>query len=288
MTELLDQIQSAQVELDPQFKALRGATSVLNRAAKLAGEEKLDPLAMHKLLAKLEEAGNLLPNESLQAAIRAFAAATQTGLDGLAFDFARDLKESFEARGLTVEGRPPTLVVGELALTIDMAARKAQWLYGKEALTNPIPLSISGILKAYDAQYRAILQRTLDIPAFLAEMMRAWQELLDEKSAKAGRRVPGNRLNLVEVYSRMVMNRQSGRFWNQPSRSTFKDYARAHFVRDVVLAQAAPTIVVEGKSLRLRLGGATKSQADNASRSVWLPQSALDGDYYADIIFEEV
>jgi hypothetical protein len=34
------------------------------------------------------------------------------------------------------------------------------------------------------------------------------------------------------------------------------------------------------------LGGATKSQADSAQRSIWLPVSALDGEYYADLTFQ--
>jgi hypothetical protein len=43
---------------------------------------------------------------------------------------------------------------------------------------------------------------------------------------------------------------------------------------------------VDGQGRQLRLGTATKSQADNAGRSIWLPSSALDGEYYADLTFE--
>ena len=90
-------------------------------------------------------------------------------------------------------------------------------------------------------------------------------------------------INLIEVYSKLVLNRQTTRFWNAPSRSTFKDYERALFVRDLVLAQNAPAL----ENTSLRLGVATKSQAESASRSLWLPSSALDGEYYADITFLE-
>jgi hypothetical protein len=37
----------------------------------------------------------------------------------------------------------------------------------------------------------------------------------------------------------------------------------------------------------MRLGVATKSQAENPSRSIWLPSGPLDGEYYADVTFEE-
>ncbi|MEZ4618376.1 MAG: hypothetical protein R2867_23070 [Caldilineaceae bacterium] len=281
--ELLPTLQATQQELDPQFKALRAATAALKQAQRLAGEEPLDALAMQKALVKLQQANEQMQNEALQTATATFAAATQTALDGLAFDFARELKATFEARGESVEGRPPTLVVNGLTLQIDIGARKAQWLYGKESLTRPIPLSINGIVKAYDQQRRAILERTVDIPAFLAELYAAWQKLTGQKQRSAN-----NYANLVAAYSQLTLDRQSARFWNAPSRSTFKDYDRAHFVRDLVLAHDAPTVTIDGTTYRLRLGVATKSQADSATRSIWLPQAGLDGEYYANVAFEEV
>lgn len=241
---------------------------------------------MHKALLKLQETGSALPSEKIQAATETFAQVTQQALDGLAFHFARDLKEAFEQRGQTVEDHPPTLVLDTLVLNMDIAARKAQWFYGKEALTHPIPLSIDAILRAYATQHKAIVERSIDVPAFLADLYKAWQELTDERTQRSGRRPAGGRINIVETYSKLVMDRQSPRFWNAPSRSTFKDYERPLFIRDLVLAQTAPTAVVDGKSYRLRLGVATKSQADNANRSIWLPNGPLDGEYYSDILFE--
>ncbi len=280
--EILAQLTTAQKTLDPQVKTLRAAAGALQQAVKLASEEHPDALAMHKLLAKLQQAATLVDDASLRNATTAFADATQTALDALAFHFARDLKETFAERGETVAGRPPTLVVDLLTLQIDIANRKAQWLYGKEALTRPVALSIPTIVQAYDRQRKTIVERTLDAPAFVAELYQAWTELL----AKRSQRPAGGRVNLVEVYSQVVLNRQSARFWNTPSRSTFKDYERALFVRDLTLAQSAPVVEVNGQSYRLRLGVATKNQADSASRSIWLPQDALDGDYYANLTFE--
>ena len=279
---LFDTVQSAQSALDPQFKALRGATAALKQAAKLAAEERADALAMQKSLAKLELAAQEVTDPAFTQAVADFAAVTRQALDDLAFHFAHDLKEVFEQRGETVEGRPPTLVVGELVLQIDINARKAQWIYGKEALTKPIPLSINTIVKAFDQQTKSIVARKIDVNSFLTELHTAWNELL----AKRSQRPSGGRINLIELYSQVVMNRQIPRFWNAPSRSTFKDYERAHFVRDLVLAHDAPGLNVDGQTLRLRLGVATKNQAESAARSIWVPQSALDGDFYASLWFE--
>lgn len=279
---LVAQIDAAQIDLDPQFKALRSATGALKRAAKLAAEENPDALAMSKHLPKLEDAAALVASEPLQAATKAFAAETRQALDGLAFDFARDLRDVFQARGLTVEGRPPTLTVGLLILQIDMAARKAQWFYGKEPLARPIPLSIRRLLKAYDAQHKAIEQRELKTGEFVGELHKAWEQLL----AKRTSRPSGGRINLVELFAQVTMNRQTARFWNAPSRSTFKDYDRAHFVRDLVLAMDEQPVEVDGDALTFHLAGATKSQAESATKSFWIPTSALDGEYCASITFD--
>ncbi len=278
---LLSQLQTAQAALEPQYHALHSAMAALKRATALASEETLDAIAMYKHLGKLQEAAAALDDPALTSAVTAFAEQTQEGLNSLAFEFARDLKQVFQRRGQEVQGRPPTLVVDSLALQIDMGARKAQWFYGREALTKPLPLSLDALVKAYDQQQKAVIQRTIDTSAFVAEIYRAWQDQL----AKRQKAPAGKRINIVEIYSQVTLNRQSARFWNSPARSTFKDYERAHFVRDLVLAQAAPTVEAEGKIQYLRLGVATKSQADNLMRSIWLPQSALDGEYYSDLTF---
>ena len=280
--ELVEQLTRAQKRLEPQLKALNSAAGALKQALKVASEEIPDALAMQKVLAKLQQADSLVEDEGMQAATATFAAETQTALDALAFQFARDLREAFERRGQSVGGRPPTLVVDPLALQIDIGNRKAQWFYGKEELTRPIALSIPIIMQAYDKQKKAIVERKIDIPAFVAELHKAWTDLL----AKRTQRPAGGRVNLVEVYSQLVLNRQSARFWNAPSRSTFKDYERVFFVSDLLAAHAAPSVEVDGQSHHLRLGVATKSQADSASRSIWLPQSALDGEYYANLTFQ--
>lgn len=280
---LTDTLQAVEKELEPQFKALRMAIGALKQANKLAGEEKLDALAMQKAQAKLQQAGELLDHEGFQSAVQSFGAQTQTALESLAFDFARDLKELFEQRGDTVSGRPPRMVVNDLVLDINIGTRKAQWLYGKDPLTRPIPLSFNPILKAYDGQKRAISERSIDVAGFVEELYVAWNELIEKRT----QRPQGGRINIIEIYSQVIMNRQTARFKNSPSRATFKDYDRPLFIRDLVLAKSAPTVQIEGQTHHLRLGGASKSQAESAMKSIWLPSSPLDGEYYASVTFDE-
>ncbi len=275
MEKLLAQLQVAQEELDPQFKALRGVMGALKAAIRLASDEKADALPMHKTLTKLELMAAEVENEALQTAVSAFATTTQAALNDLAFDFAKDLRDEFAARGETVNGRPPTLFVGLLTLQINMAARKGQWFYGKEPLTRPIPLSLKGILKAYDQQVKRIVNRTVEADKLVAELQEAWQDCLAKRKTKP----KGGRINIVETYSQLTLNRQTNRFWNAPSRSTFKDYERPLFVRDLALLN-------EQGVTSFSLGVATKSQADQSNRSIWLPETAVDGQYYSDITFD--
>lgn len=274
MEDVLTQLVTVQAELEPQFKALRSVMSSLKTAVRLASADQADALPMHKALLKLEAAAIDVESDALDKAVVAFAAATQTALDDLAFDFAKDLRDAFAQRDINVEGRPPVLTVGDLVFKIEMASRKGQWLYGKEPLTNPIPLSLTGILKAYDRMVKRIMERKLDAN-FLPELEKAWQDCV----AKRTNRPSGRRVNLIEVYGQLILNRQSNRFWNQPSRRTFKDYERELFVRDLVLVQD------QGEP-PFRLGVATKNQADQANRSLWLPKTAVDGEYYSEITFD--
>ena len=284
--DLVESVREAQRTLEPQFKELRQTVSALKTAARLAESEKPDALPMHKALLKLEQAAAKLPDDALQAATAAFRRETERALDALAFDFAKDLRDTFAGRGVEVDGRPPTLLVGDLILRIDVAARKAQWFYGQEPLTGRLQLSAAAIVTAYERQRKLIAQGESDPAEFLRELFATWHGELQGRSRKPA----GNRLNLVDTYAKMTMARQSARFWNAPSRQTFKDYPRPQFVRDLVRAQAAPAFSVDGRRQRLRLGVATKSQADSSSRSVWLPSAAggLDGTYYSDVTFEDV
>jgi hypothetical protein len=275
MEDVLVQLQAAQQELDPQFKAMRAVMGALRTAVALANAEKADALPMHKALTKLELAAAEVESTTLTTAVASFAAVTQSALDDLAYDFAKDLRDEFAARGETVNGRPPTLTVGLLTLKIDIAARKGQWLYGKEPLTRPIPLSLTGVLKAYDQQVKRIVDRTVEADKLVDELQKAWTDCLAKRKSKPG----GGRINLVEVYSQLTLNRQSARFWNAPSRSTFKDYERPLFVRDLALLH-------EQGAVPFSLGVATKSQTEQSNRSIWLPETAVDGQYYSDITFE--
>ena len=141
-----------------------------------------------------------------------------------------------------------------------------------------------GRVKAYDQQVKRIVKREINSDELVHELYKAWNDCLNKRD----RRPREGRINIVEVYSQLTLNRQSARFWNTPSRQTFKDYERDLFVRDMAILQEqnATTITMDGQTRSFRMGVATKSQTEQASRSIWLPQNAVDGQYYSDITFD--
>ncbi len=280
MIEALEQLRVVQKELDPKFGALRGTMSALKTAVRLSKDEKADALPMQKALLKLETAvadmqsETEIDTEKLETAVASFASVTQTALNNLAFDFAKDLRDEFTKQGVEMDGRPPTLTVGILTFKMDIASRKGQWLYGREALTSPIPLSRYRIFQTYKQQVKRIVERKLDAD-FAVNLQTAWQKCIDKRKVRPS----GGRINLIEVYSQFTLDMQKQNFWNQPSRRTFKDYPRDFFARDLVLVQ-------EMGASPFRLGVATKSMAEKANRSIWVPKTAVDGAYYSDITFD--
>ncbi len=282
--ELLTQLQVTYQELQPQLKALRNATNTIQRAIKLMNREKPEALAMQHTLGKLKQASQQVGGPRLDTVTRTFEEATIMAMKNLELEFASDLKDTFKLQGETVKGRPPILSVGLLLLHIDRTSHKARWFYGKDPLTRPLPLSQHAILKAYHTQRQAITNRKINHASFLLELYQAWQQLIEQRV----RRPAGGRINVIEVYSKVVMNRQPRRFWYGPSRQRFTEYFRAHFVRDIVLTIVLPTLTVAGNTYRLRLGIATKSQASQPSRAIWLPEPPFGGQYYSDLTFEEL
>jgi hypothetical protein len=77
MEDVLTQLEAAITELAPQLKALRTATSSLNRAARLAAADKADALPMQRALTRLEAAAENVESETLDSAVAAFAAVPQ-------------------------------------------------------------------------------------------------------------------------------------------------------------------------------------------------------------------
>ena len=280
LKEALTHLETAQTELEPQFAALRATMGALKPAIRLSKDEKADALPMQKALLKLETAVVDMQNETiidtanLETAVSALATVTNAALNDLAFDFAKDLRDEFTKQGVTMDGRPPTLTVGMLTFKMDIASRKGQWLYGQETLTSPLPLSRYRIFQTYKQQVKRIAERELS-DDFLPKLQVAWQKVMDARKT----RPRGGRVNLIEVYSQLTMDMQKVNFWNQPSRRTFQDYPREFFARDLALVR-------EQGNAPFRLGVATKSLAEKASRSIWVPKTAVDGDYYSDITFD--
>ena len=188
----------------PSSRRCATLTGAVKRAAKLAGEETLDALAMDKLLPRLQktrpaEVDDALPSRPPPET--ASAAETQAGRStGLAFDFAKDLRDVFQARGLCDGRRATAHVERRPAGPADRHRPRGRpsGSTAKGLAHAPDLVFINNLLKAYDAQHKAIEQRDLKATEFVGGAVQGVERTDRQTTARPS----GGRINLVEPLPR--------------------------------------------------------------------------------------
>ena len=178
-------------------------------------------------------------------------------------------------------GRPPRFELGRFELVADFVSRRAAISYGKELLNKDVPLSVEAVVKAYQREAKAIVGRNEDPDRWMAHTTAAGRT--PAATHAASRRQA--RVNIVDCYFEMVLLRQAEAFRSAPSKRTFVDYSRAQFAHDLSSPTGTP---LHTRACKSRAHVATKSQADNADKSLWLVEGSgpHDGSYIADVEFD--
>ena len=93
------------------------------------------------------------------------------------------------------------------------------------------------------------------------------------------------RINIVDCYFELVLLRQGRTFDSEPSKRTFADYSRAQFAYDFYEFTDRQRLAYHGQVVKVH--GATKSQTDSPSKSMWIVEGhgRTMGAYVADIEF---
>ncbi|MCZ2074090.1 MAG: hypothetical protein LC130_03710 [Bryobacterales bacterium] len=218
-----------------------------------------------------------LPDERLTAMLPALGEALDTAQEQLSFEFGASLRDRLAALGLNLGGRPPQFQVGRFEITVSFLSRTAALHYGKIAVATGVKLSLDTLIKVYQEAARNIEGRDEDGQRWIDQLYTAWQ-IARRKSEKGAARV-----SIVDCYYELVLLRQSRSFNSSPSKRSFTDYTRAQFVHD--LDQFTQRFSHQGQ--RVALHTATKTQAENANRSLWVITGAgpHDGQYVADLEF---
>jgi hypothetical protein len=191
------------------------------------------------------------------------------------------LRDQLAEWGIALDGRPPRFEVGRFEILGDFASRKASISYGKMETARNIPLSLDRVVKAYLKEVKTIEDRNEDGAEWIEQFYQAWS-MVNLKNGKSS-----GRANIVDCYYEMVLLRQKRTFNNSPSKRTFTDYSRAQFAYDFAQFVYAERQAYQGWVVEPHV--ATKSQAESASKSMWIVtgNTPHDGQYIGGIEFEQ-
>ncbi len=214
--------------------------------------------------------GELLPriDEELQQAQRA-----------LGNVFGTSLRTAVAELGIELGGRPPRFELGRFALDADFVNRRASLSYGKDLISNRVPLSVESVIKAYQGAVKEIMGRNEDGGRWIEQFYQAWQSALRRRENTTGR------ANIVDCYYELVLLRQGRGFRSAPRKQAFVDYSRPQFAYDFF--EFTDRQRRDYKGLHAVAHGATKSQTESADKSFWIVEGehSYDGRYIADVTF---
>jgi hypothetical protein len=270
---------------DPLLPALRREakllitqTSALKDALAALRAESVDVIKLGHAVAALR--ASKLPDSDVAALLPQLTEELEQGQRALGDTFGLSLRHALADRGLELGGRPPRFELGPFELAADFVSRAATLSYGKILVAKRVPLSVEAVLKAYDREARAIMARDEDGARWIEQLHSAWKSVQQRRGGAEAR------ANIIECYYELVLLRQPKAFRSAPSKQLFADYSRAQFAHDFYAFTGRRPQLHQG----LRAFGlvATKSQADNPERSVWIVEgdSPHAGRYIADVKFE--
>lgn len=195
--------------------------------------------------------------------------------------FGVALRDAFAQQGIELGGRPPRFEIGRFELVADFVSRTGSLSYGKNLLTKRVPLSVEAVLRTYEREAKAIMGRNEDGPRWMEQLYNAWE------TVRRKRLISEPRVSIVECFLELALLRQSRAFRSAPTKNGFVEYTRAQFAYDFYKFTSETPVLHNG----LRAFGlvATKSQADNAERSIWIVEgdNPHAGRYIADVKFDK-
>ncbi|MBN1310979.1 MAG: hypothetical protein JXB30_06120 [Anaerolineae bacterium] len=254
------------------LKALKDALAAIN-------SEPPDAVKLHKACTTLQSPD--ITDEEIVGLLPTLETELQQAQEQLGAVFGVALREQLAEWDIALGGRPPRFEAGRFEILADFGSRKAAIVYGKMEVARNIPLSIERTIKAYLAEVKSIQEREEDGQLWIQQFYQAWS------MANLKRQRNNGRVSINECYYEMVLLRQKRTFNTTPSKNTFSDYSPAQFAYDFDRFVYSERQDYEGWVVVPHI--ATKSQAESASKSMWIVtgDSPHDGDYISGIEFEQ-
>lgn len=242
----------------------------------------------HKNAVALAEAHSLLekpPTElelpgEFQPLVEKLKEIADENLAELEFTFARDLREAFSEKGITLEGSSASELIADLfVIRVDMRRKQVEMTFSRQPVTDKkIKLNVEQVVSAYERARREICERNVDLNGLLGELFEAYNRVL-----KLTEKPIGTRTIIVDCYRELIMVRQPASFRKTPSKQKFLDYPKTHFAYDIMQLRRSQQMTFN--DYRLNLGTATIDVGSDSAKAMFLATSANEGQFIQHLYF---
>ena len=242
----------------------------------------------HKNAVVLAEACAALENppieldlpDNFQSSIEQLKTIADENLAELEFTFARDLREAFSEKGITLGGSSASELIADLfVIKVDMRGKKVDMTFSRQPVTDKkIKLNVEQVVAVYERARKEICERNVDFNSLLGELFEAYNRVL-----KLTEKQIGTRTIIVDCYRELIMVRQPASFRKTPSKQKFLDYPKTHFAFDMMQLRRSQKIIFDGH--RLNLGTATIDVGSDSARAMFLANDANEGQFIQYLYF---
>jgi len=279
-SELSLALNEVRRQLVAEVKTRRDRIKPMEQALRALKNPHANAVALYEASLALQQLGEglALPKgyQAVANTLREFADAQVSELE---FTFARDLRAAFKEQGIALTGSPTKLIADLFVIEPDLRKKQVYITFARQsAVAKKIKLDVEQVLAAYVRARRDICERQVDLKALVAELFEAYQRLL-----KLSGKAIGTRVGIVECYRELVLVRQPLSFRRTPSKQSFVDYPKTHFVYDMLELRQKNRLTHEGH--RLNLGTATIEVTGDSTRAIFLATGATEGQFIKDIYF---
>lgn len=198
----------------------------------------------------------------------------------LEFTFARDLREAFSDKGITLGGSSASELIADLfVIKVDMRRKQIDMTFSRQPVTDKkIKLNVEQVVAAFDRARREIGERNVDLDVLLSELFEAYNRVL-----KLSDKPMGTRTIIVDCYRELIMVRQPASFRKTPSKQKFLDYPKTHFAFDMMQLRRQKNMIYRGHLLNL--GTATIDVGSDSARAMFLATNANEGQFIQHLYF---
>jgi hypothetical protein len=263
-----------------EVKLRNNVIKPLENAVRALKDPHKNAVALAEACAALETPPELdLPGD-YQSLVEKLKKTADENLSELEFTFARDLREAFGEKGITLGGSSASELIADLfVIKVDMRRKQVDMTFSRQPVTDKkIKLNVEQVVAAFDRARREICERNVDLNVLSGELFEAYNRVL-----KFSDKPLGTRTIIVDCYRELIMVRQPASFRKTPSKQKFLDYPKTHFAYDMMQMRRQQQMMYQG--YRLNLGTATIDVGSDSARAMFLATDANEGQFIQHLYF---